>query len=121
MKKGFESTGGANGDCLLHARSVDDAGAALCTLAHPLPNFRTQENQHKAIHRPYFGALTHRPILILPSTICGAYTTAKVIMSKGKNGNKEAKKPKRDASKSPAGDQALVPPPVASAHSAKKK
>lgn len=42
-------------------------------------------------------------------------------MSKGKNGNKEAKKPKRDASKSPAGDQALVPPPVASAHSAKKK
>ena len=42
-------------------------------------------------------------------------------MSKGKNGNKEAKKPKRDASKSPGADQALVPPPVASAQGAKKK
>ena len=59
--------------------------------------------------------------MILRSTIRDTSTNAKVIMSKGKNGNKEAKKPKRDASKSPAGDQALVPPPVASAQSAKKK
>ena len=77
--------------------------------------------QYYAIYRPYFGALTHRPISILPSTIYASSTTAKVIMSKGKNGNKEAKKPKRDASKSLAGDQALVPPPVALAQAAKKK
>lgn len=42
-------------------------------------------------------------------------------MSTGKHGNKEAKKPKREPSKSPSGGQVPVPPPVALAQGSKKR